>query len=98
MSACGRRTNEEAKYCNVNLVQLRIFHLYHVFGGLEVGGNGFVAKDDVSCSQLFIGMNEDFILEYPRQVGLIYEIKVWGYKVLIYKFAKSENVVRVGNR
>lgn len=76
MSACGRRTGEEAEYCNVNLVQPRIFYCYHVLGGLEVGGNGFVAEDDVSHSQLSVGMNEDFRLEYPRQVGLIDEIKV----------------------
>ena len=51
---------------DIDLVQLRILRLYHVLGGLEIGGNKLVFEDKVSCSQLLISMYEDLGLEYPR--------------------------------
>ena len=50
MSAFRRRTSKEARYCNINLMQLRVLRLDHVLRGLEAGGYGPVAEDDVSRS------------------------------------------------
>ena len=67
---------EKTRYCDVNLVQPRVLCLYYVLKGLEAGGYKSVAEDDLSHSQLPIGVDKNFGLEYPRQVGLIDEIKV----------------------
>ena len=71
-----RKTVETTRYCNVNLVQPRVLCLYYVLKGLEAGGYKSVAEDDLSHSQLPIGVDKNFGLEYPRQVGLPDEIKV----------------------
>ena len=44
-----------------------------------------------------VGMYGDLDLEYPRQVGLVDEIKVEGVKVLICKNFKNESITRVEN-
>ena len=71
-----RKTVETTRYCNVNLVQPRVLCLYYVLKGLEAGGYKSVAEDDLSHSQLPIGVDKNFGPEYPRQVRLVDEIKV----------------------
>ena len=71
-----RKTVEKTKYCDVNLVQPRVLCLYYVLKGLEAGGYKSVAEDDLSHSQLPIGVDKNFGLEYPHQVELVDEIKV----------------------
>ena len=71
-----RKTVEKTRYCDVNLVQPRVLCLYYVLKGLEAGGYKSVAEDDLSHSQLPIGVDKNFGLEYPCQVRLVDEIKV----------------------
>ena len=98
MSACEGKTGEEAGHNNVNLVQLRILSLYNILKSLEACGYWLVPKDDVSYLKLPVGMNEDLRLKYPRQVRLVDEIKVRGYKMLICKNPKNKNVIKRGVR
>ena len=49
-STCGRKTTEEAKHRNINLVQPRILRFENVFGSLETSGYRRVPKNDVSRS------------------------------------------------
>ena len=60
MSAFRRRIDKEARYCNINLMQSRVLRLDHVLWGLVVGGYGPVAEDDVSRSQLSVGVDKNF--------------------------------------
>ena len=57
-------------------MQSRVLCLYYILEGLEAGGYKSVAEDDLSQSQLPIGVDKNFGLEYPRQIGLVDEIKV----------------------
>ena len=52
----------------------------------------------MSNLQLSVGVNEDLGFKYPCQIRLVDKVEIKGCRVLICKFIKSENIVRISHR